>query len=53
MIHHPILLQRFLVDLDRAIYFTGGLILMCTMLLCGSYKCRYEGYFGCNYEILD
>ena len=28
-------------------------ILLCTMLLCGSYKYRYEGYFGCNYDILD
>ena len=37
MIHCPILPQRFLVGLDREIYFPGGLILLCTMLLCGSY----------------
>ena len=53
VIHRPILPQRFLVDLDRAIYFTGGVILLCNMLLCGSYKFRYKGYFGCNYDILD
>ena len=25
----------------------------CTMLICGSYKCRYEGHFWCNDDILD
>ena len=30
-------LRGFFVGLDRAIYFPGGLILMCTMMLCGSY----------------
>ena len=29
------LTRRFLVDLDREIYFPGGLILLCTMLNCG------------------
>ena len=31
----------------------SGVTLMCTMMLCGRYKCRYEGCFGCNDEILD
>ena len=41
----------FLILIEQYIY-PGGVILLWTMLLCGSYKCRYEGYFGCNYDIL-
>ena len=37
VIHPPILSRRFLVGLNREIYFPGGVIFMCTMLLCGSY----------------
>ena len=45
-------LGGFFVSLDRSI-LPGGLILLCTMLLCGSYiNSGYERYFGCNYDIL-
>ena len=37
MINRPILPWRFLVGLDRAIYFPSGVILLCTMLICGRY----------------
>ena len=37
IIHRPILPWRFLVDIDRVIYVPDGVILLCTMLLCGSY----------------
>ena len=37
MLHRPILPRGFLVGFDRAIYFPSGVILLCTMLLCGSY----------------
>ena len=47
------LIRGFFVGLYRAI-LPGGVILLCTMLLCGSYiNVGYEGYFGCNYDILD
>ena len=40
-------LRGFFVGLDRV-------ILLCTMLLCGRYiTVGYEGYFECNYDILD
>ena len=43
----------YVVGLDRAI-LPSGVVLLCTMLLCGSYiNIGYEGYFGCNYDILD
>ena len=41
-----------LILIEQYIY-PGGVLLMCAVLLCGSYKCRYKGYFGCNCEILD
>ena len=37
MIHRQILPGRFLVDLDRSIYFPSEVILLCTMLICGRY----------------
>ena len=37
VIHRPILPWRFLVGIDRAIYFPFWVILLCIMLLCGSY----------------
>ena len=44
----------FSVGIDREIYFPSGEILLCTMLLCGSYiNIWYEGFFRCNYDILD
>ena len=43
VIHYPILPWRFLVGLDKAI-LTGGVILLCTMLLCGSYINIVENY---------
>ena len=48
VIKRLILPQRFLVGLDRAIYFPCGVILLCTMLL---YRRRYEGYFGCTVRL--
>ena len=46
-------LGGFFVSLDRSI-LPGGLILLCTMLLCGSYiSVWYLGYFGYNYDIVD
>ena len=46
-------LGGFFVGLDRAILY-GGVILLCTMMLYGSYiNVGYKGYFGCNYDILD
>ena len=30
-------LGGFIVSLDREIYFPGGVMLLCTMMLCGSY----------------
>ena len=37
MIHRTILPRRFLVGINRAIYFPGAVILLFAMLLCGSY----------------
>ena len=46
-------LGDFVAGLDRSI-LTGGLLLLWTMLICGSYiNVGYKGYFCCNYDILD
>ena len=42
-IHRPILHLRFLVDIDGEYIYRGGVILLYTMLLCGSYNCRCKG----------
>ena len=46
-------LGGFFLGLDREI-LPGGVILLCTMLLCGGYiNVGYEGYLRCIYDILD
>ena len=46
-------LVSFLLILIEQYIYLGGVILLCTILIYGRYKCKYKGYLGCNYNILD